>query len=115
MLRTLGCCRFPRGCCSAVVEVSRLAGSSLRFLALLLPAVLDSAAERKACSWYAHKQMPTARHTVVGWRTTAVMQGALAGKTGGYFFSTATQNGGQETTALTGACAPPAPPRRSIR
>ena len=29
-------------------------------------------------------------------------QGALAGKTGGYFFSTASQGGGQETTALTG-------------
>eukprot|EP00208_Stichococcus_sp_RCC1054_P006520 CAMPEP_0206149092 /NCGR_PEP_ID=MMETSP1473-20131121/37597_1 /ASSEMBLY_ACC=CAM_ASM_001109 /TAXON_ID=1461547 /ORGANISM="Stichococcus sp, Strain RCC1054" /LENGTH=205 /DNA_ID=CAMNT_0053546535 /DNA_START=1175 /DNA_END=1792 /DNA_ORIENTATION=+ len=29
-------------------------------------------------------------------------KGALAGKTGGYFFSTASQGGGQETTALTG-------------
>jgi multimeric flavodoxin WrbA len=28
--------------------------------------------------------------------------GALSGKPGGFFFSTATQNGGQETTALTG-------------
>jgi NAD(P)H dehydrogenase (quinone) len=29
------------------------------------------------------------------------MEGALVGKTGGVFFSTATQGGGQETTALT--------------
>jgi multimeric flavodoxin WrbA len=31
------------------------------------------------------------------WKT-----GALAGKPGGFFFSTASQGGGQETTAMTG-------------
>ena len=39
------------------------------------------------------------------WDSTGQLwqQGKLVGKTGGFFFSTATQGGGQETTAWTGA------------
>ncbi len=86
-----------------------MVGSFLRFMAhLLLRAVLDSAAERKGCAWCLPScpQADAGSKAYRSWWTTAVMQGALAGKTGGYFFSTATQGGGQETTALTGA--PPA-------